>query len=344
MRPPLPLVLGTLLAAAVPTAVLPASDPRATTPPPVPGPLLDVRNGHAMAYDSDRERVLLFGGADERQVLGDLWEWDGRRWSLLASEGPPPRTFAALAYDRARHRLVLFGGNRVLFGKGGDEETCLGDLWEWYDAAWHEVHATGPPARAEAAMTYDRAHRRTLLFGGYRGSGASRERLGDTWAFDGVSWNRVAGPGPQARNGAAMAFDARRGRVVLFGGSGGPREDTWEWDGVAWRRVDAPTPGRYNSAMAYDARLHAILRFGGWDGKDRVAETWRYDGRRWTPVPGSGPGPRNHAAMAYDDKRRVMVLFGGHDGARVFGDTWERSEQWTCRLNQPALPRVDNGH
>jgi hypothetical protein len=37
-----------------------------------------------------------------------------------------------------------------------------------------------------------------------------------------------------------MAFDERRGRVVLYGGSG-PREnlgDTWEWDGVRWPRHD----------------------------------------------------------------------------------------------------------
>src|SRR5688572_19966130 len=73
---------------------------------------LTVRTAHALAYDRDGGRVLLFGGADEKSVRGDLWGWDGKVWRLLASEGPPPRTFPALAYDRARKRLVLFGGNR----------------------------------------------------------------------------------------------------------------------------------------------------------------------------------------------------------------------------------------
>lgn len=186
-----------------------------------------VRNAHALAYDADRARVLLFGGADEKSVRADLWEWDGRAWRPIASEGPPPRTFPALAYDRARKRLVPFGGNRVLFGTDSDRDTFLEDMWEWYEGAWHRVAVSTPPARAEASMVYDSARR----------------------------------------------------RVVLFGGSG-PSAETWEWDGTAWLRVEASAPGRFNSAMAYEAGRKAVLRFGGWDGEAREGDTWRYDGRR----------------------------------------------------------------
>ena len=35
-----------------------------------------------MAYDSNRDRVVLFGGGVERQRLGDTWEWDGKVWTL----------------------------------------------------------------------------------------------------------------------------------------------------------------------------------------------------------------------------------------------------------------------
>src|SRR5438874_3914689 len=44
----------------------------ATSPPP--------RECHAMAYDSTRERVVLFGGTDGSGFLGDTWEWDGTDW------------------------------------------------------------------------------------------------------------------------------------------------------------------------------------------------------------------------------------------------------------------------
>jgi hypothetical protein len=310
------------------------------------GPSLGVRNAHALAYDSDRGRVLLFGGADEGKVLGDLWEWDGKTWQRLASEGPPPRTFPALAYDRARRRLVLFGGNRVLFGDGAGRDTFLADMWEWYEGSWHTVAAPAPPARSEAAMVYDSARRRLALFGGYHGTGAGRERFGDTWEFDGSVWKRIETPrGPSPRNGAALAYDSGRGRVVLFGGSGGPNAETWEWDGSLWVQVVAPAAGRYNSAMAYDMRLEQVIRFGGWSGERREGDTWRYDGRRWEPAPGRGPEPRNHASMAYDERRGVLVLFGGHDGELVFGDTWEyRAGSWSRVGFESPRRRIENGH
>jgi hypothetical protein len=42
------------------------------------GPSL--RNGHALAYDSARNRVVLFGGFRTGQDFSDTWEWDGTRW------------------------------------------------------------------------------------------------------------------------------------------------------------------------------------------------------------------------------------------------------------------------
>jgi pyruvate/2-oxoacid:ferredoxin oxidoreductase beta subunit len=59
------------------------------------------------------------------------------------------------------------------------------------------------------------------------------------------------------RGGHAMAYDAARGQVVLFGGLGssGRLNDTWVWDGTNWVQKfpgNAP-PARYGHAMAYDA-------------------------------------------------------------------------------------------
>jgi hypothetical protein len=39
------------------------------------------RRGTSMAYDEQRRRVVLFGGDDDTGLLGDTWEWDGRKWS-----------------------------------------------------------------------------------------------------------------------------------------------------------------------------------------------------------------------------------------------------------------------
>lgn len=306
---------------------------------------LIVRNAQAMAYDQERAVVLLFGGADERQVLGDLWGWDGKAWGCLAKDGPPPRTFPAMAYDEAEKNLILFGGNRVLFGSGQEDNTFLDDMWVWDGRTWQPIQVETPPARAEAGMAYDSRRKRIVLFGGHRSVNGERVRLGDTWEWDGQQWEKVSAEGPAPRNGAAMAYDASRQRVVLFGGGGAP-DETWEWDGKSWEQnAAAHTEGRFNSAMAYDASHQALIRYGGWTRAGRVGDTWQYDGARWARLSDTGPAGRNHTAMVYDSRRGVIVLFGGHDGERVFGDTWEwDGSVWRLKTENKPRPRINNGH
>jgi hypothetical protein len=45
---------------------------------------------------------------------------------------------------------------------------------------------------------------------------------------------------PSRRSAYSMAYDARRHRVVLYGGSDSAftrLSDTWEWDGKNWRQI-----------------------------------------------------------------------------------------------------------
>jgi hypothetical protein len=92
----------------------------ATSPPP--------RSSASIAYDSSRQRVVLFGGYDgasANNYLGDTWEWDGNSWTQrMPTTSPPPRSEHALAYDAVRQRLVLFGG---LGGSG----IYFADTWEF---------------------------------------------------------------------------------------------------------------------------------------------------------------------------------------------------------------------
>lgn len=43
--------------------------------------------------------------------------------------------------------------------------------------------------------------------------------LGDTWLWNGATWRRTTGASPPARYAHAMAFDSRRGVVVMYGGA-----------------------------------------------------------------------------------------------------------------------------
>jgi len=308
---------------------------------------LGVRNGHATTYDADRGRVILYGGADASSVTENTWEWDGdrRRWQRLSTDGPGPRTFPAFAFHERAHHAVLFGGNRVLFGKPDDTGTFLNDTWIWQRGRWSRIDVPGPPPRAEAAVTYDRRRERVLLFGGYYRAASGTVRLGDTWEWDGQRWIQMAADGPSPRNGAALAYDARRERVVLFGGSGASPE-TWEWDGARWTRRDAgEVAGRFNPAMTFDRSRGLVVRFGGWTGKVRVDETWTLGSGHWSRLDVPGPPARNHTSFTYDSRRRRGVLYGGHDGENVFGDSWEwDGERWHLMASMPPERRVDNGH
>src|SRR5467141_4109365 len=57
------------------------------------------RIGFGLAYDSVRDRVVLFGGTTGNDELGDTWEWDGNSWTKVATTGPAPRWGACMTYD-----------------------------------------------------------------------------------------------------------------------------------------------------------------------------------------------------------------------------------------------------
>ena len=316
-------------------------------------PQIGVRNAHAMTYDNDRERVILFGGADESRVCDDTWEWDGKRWTQVSQAGPGPRTFPAMAYDSVRKRAVLFGGNRVLFGRNLHENRFLNDTWEWDGKRWIEIRVAGPSPRAEAAMAFDSRRRRVVLFGGHNRAGETGRRLGDTWEWDGKRWTEIKVTGPTPRNGAAQVYDGGRGKIVLFGGSTQTdvSGETWEWDGKQWLENRAAlTQGRFNCVMAYDSVRRQVTRFGGRYSGKPFGDTWQYDGTRWIQVTSTGPPARNHTAMVYDSKNETIVLFGGHDfglqeEVNVYGDTWEwNGAEWSRKDGGRVLRRVDNGH
>ncbi len=190
----------------------------------VKGP--EERFDHSMAYYPRHRRVLLFGG----WFASDTWEWTGSKWIKIGADLDRDRV--AMAYDKNRGKMVFFGG----FG-GGDSH---GDTWEFNGKAWIKISESGPPARNSAAMAYDEVLKKVVLFGGHNWVGGNLVYYGETWAWNGASWTKVATAGPGGRSGHAMASDTLRKRVVLFGGGRGETRlgDTWEWNGKKWTKVD----------------------------------------------------------------------------------------------------------
>ena len=67
------------------------------------------RAGFAIAYDSARQRTVMFGGMAGGNHFSDTWEWDGNVWLQRSNGGPAPRQLAAMAFDSVRGKCVLFG-------------------------------------------------------------------------------------------------------------------------------------------------------------------------------------------------------------------------------------------
>jgi hypothetical protein len=159
----------------------------------------------------------------------------------------------------------------------------------------------------------------------------------DAGALGTVTWELRAHGGPPATSGFALAYDAARKNVVLFGGTGSggtANAATWLWDGASWREAQAGVapPARTEHAMAFDAARGKVVLFGGLCSQCTVplADTWEWDGAAWQAAVESGPSARSGAAMAFDPARGKVVLFGGvgvvdADAGTIapMADTWE---------------------
>jgi len=289
------------------------------------------RQGHSMAGDTQRGRVVLFGGSGIQGLLGDTWEWAGA-WVPVASNGPSARVFPAMASDGRLGRTILFGGQDA---KGASAET-----WAWDGTQWTLLTATGPSARFGHAMTYDSVRDRIVMFGGI---GADNATLGDTWEFDGQKWAQVttSTSSPTPRAGLAMAYSAAQRTTVMFGGRGVQGVlygDTWSWNGTKWGLIaTGGPPARAFSAMAYEDFCSRVVLFGGTDLKQGfMGDTWEWTSSGWSEKGNQGPQPRAEHAIAYDSANAQTLLFGGAYSDGRLNDTW----LWALDRTPPQIASV----
>src|SRR5262245_18396442 len=107
----------------------------------------------------------------------------------------------------------------------------MSDTWEWDGTNWSHAGGThAPPARMQHALAYVSERGRTVLFGGLIAPFSGP--LQDTWEWDGTDWTqRATASSPPVLGDHVLAFDAARGRTVLFGSRS--FADTWEYGPVA---------------------------------------------------------------------------------------------------------------
>jgi len=316
-------------------------DGTAWTRPPFVLPPLDA-DGSVLFYDHGRKQLGLVALIESPRELALMYLTPTGWVRAPDPVEPQERNGAGFAYDTERGEAVMFGG----LASGGSP---LGDLWAWRGTHWHALVPVGPAPspRSGHAMAYDAQRGEVLVIGGH----TATLRTGETWAWNGTTW-RLAGSMPPHEQMAA-AYDARRDRVVAFGGvslgfDGFDHHvaETWEWDGQAWTQIaiGPSPPARGEHAMAYDPVRERIVMFGGINDYETLADTWEYDGTTWQPMqPSLVPRTRRGHVLAYDAARGMVVMMGGRssplDGDQLLADTWEwNGSDWTPVATFTAPP------
>lgn len=274
-----------------------------------------------LAFDVDRETLVLFGGYNPRAdgVLNETWEWtQARGWNQLhPATTPPARGMTAMTYDEARHVVLMYGGRETAGGTVPCGEFaqlfCSTDTWTWSGTDWTQLHPAKNPYPFEPTMTFDESVSAPLVYD----TGA------ETWSWDGSTWDREASlsgrPTPH-RYYPVMAFDPASEHVVMFGGfsQAGDVNTMWSWTGQSWTSLGIDAPLRVLQAAAVsDVDGHSLLGYQA----PRVippippvsnvepAQTWVWKGNGWTRLhPQHEPTASASGIFADPASHRVLLV------------------------------------
>jgi hypothetical protein len=132
--------------------------------------------GHSMAYDTYRNQIVLFGGADEfNNRNNDTWIYKNDQWVLMDTfgEAPNPMMYHKMIYVHEKEHMVLFGGF--------EEGKRVDDLWIFDGEKWtYRPPVVSPPARSSHEIIFDSKIQRIYCVGGI---GIENNYWDDMWVL-----------------------------------------------------------------------------------------------------------------------------------------------------------------
>jgi len=309
-----------------------------------------------VSYDESRGRVVVWFSAP---TLGgaELWAWTvaTRTWARLSPARWPTLwpaaddeagAYESAVYDAGRGRLVWFSSDSDI-----DVEALE---WDGQSPTFSDPRpptvGAWPSHLYDISAVYDRDDARSYVFG------VRDQRDPQLWEWHGDtgSWvdrtnaddpTRAA---PDVGGTSSMAYDARRGRLVLWAH---PFSTTTfvvsEWDPATglWEQRDVPANvlarAKEGGVAVYDeARGRVVLVWPG----PAIAE---WDGASWTlPTVPTPATPVATVLATYDPRRgRVVVLEGGAklaswDGQHLVDETPASFAAVAADIQTPAAGLV----
>jgi hypothetical protein len=167
-----------------------------------------------MTYDSESDRIILFGGLHDGAIYSDeTWAYDfnANNWTQMnPSPHPPGRFDAYMTYDNESDVVILAGGN----GFGGYQD----DIWayDFNTDTWTLMSPDVAPSRV-CPLAYDSASDNVIAFWGESTPGR------ETWTYDynTDTWTqRLPLNNPPVRERPLIAYDSESDVTILFGGKG----------------------------------------------------------------------------------------------------------------------------
>ncbi len=271
----------------------------------------DARQHSAMAYDSDNDKMILFGGHNG-SILGDTWAYDYKtnNWEEMKPSAPPaPMWRHAMVYDPDIQKIVLFG----------EIETWT---YDYVTNEWEQQFPqVSPSTKSYHSMVYDTTRRKVMLLGGSIG-------VFETWEMDSTTFNWTnlfpVSPIPLLFAMAA-SYDQANDKIIVFGGQNSTTNagDTYAYDYTSneWTLLEPlvdPSDRRfYGRPMGYDTQAQKSVLFGGRDVTVTYNETWVFDyaTTSWELIPTIGPSPGRWIHMlVFNSNENKFIMFGGNNG------------------------------
>jgi hypothetical protein len=254
----------------------------------VPSP----RYGHTGLYDSNSDRMMIFGGAtgtstcvNDYHVLENANDKGGTLTFLSVSPTgtkPAARVWQASAYDPTTNTLMIFGGFNC-------KSTYFNDVWVLSDASavsgtpsWTHLtpEGSGPGVREASSAVYNSSTNTLTVYGGDAGG----EPFGDIWVLSNANgtggtpaWTELvpSGSGPVARSGQSAIYDATDNLMTIYAGYNGSGllDDVWvlsnangQGGSATWTELPSSGQQRRYPSSVYDSSIDVMVTFGGTTG------------------------------------------------------------------------------